>query len=526
MHRVSLRGLTGSLPGSPPEAALRIVTARAGVLGALAFAVLARPAPGQGYLLRLDSRFQAAAYRGVSIDSIPASAVVMGPTGGPTTPDGYAVSCNANGYCTFYRAGPIVHAAPVTTMADLTVWGLGISGFSLHAQGRVAGDLSSGDNWPGTDSHVELFEGYAQYAAERLTVQIGRQTVTSRFGLSGFDGGALTLRDRKRGLDVTGYGGWGLARGIALPVTSPALNPLDDFQPRRRQLVAGASAGWTSARADLRVEYQREVDPEVDYFVSERAGGNVVLRPAPGWSLAGGAEYDLAAGWWGSAEAALRFAPVGGRAAASLAVRRYRPHFDLWTIWGAFSPVPYRAIDAAVAFTPIARLRLRASGERYSYDATGAATPLVPDETSGWRFSWGATYTPAPQWTFDGGYHAEFGPGAASRGFDGAVTFTPGDFLALSIQGSTLDRPLEFRFDPAAQHTYGLQGEYRVSPRLRMQLAASRYVEDRQRPDASAFSWDQLRVSGRIVLLFGGGDAGLGNLPPAVRRLPGGREER
>lgn len=497
-------------------------------LAALALAGLARPASGQGYLLRLDSRFQAAAYRGVSIDSIPASAVVTGPTGGPTTPDGYAVSCNANGYCTFYRAGPIVHAAPVTTTADVTVWGLGIRGLSVHAQGRVAGDLSSGDNWPGTDSHVELFEGYAQYAAERFTVQLGRQTMASRFGFTGFDGGELTLRDRTRGLDVTGYGGWGLARGTALPVTSPALNPLDDFQPRRRQLVAGASAGWTSARADVRLEYQREVDPEVDYFVSERAGGSVVLRPLPGWSLTGGAEYDLAAGWWGSADATLHFAPVGGRVAASIGVRRYRPHFDLWTIWGAFSPVPYRAVDASVAFTPIARLRVRAAGESYSYDPTGAATPLVAYETSGWRFSWGATYTLAPRWTFDGGYHAEYGPGAASRGFDGAVTFTPGEFLALSIQGSTLDRPLEFRFDQASLHSYGVEGEYRVSPRLRMQLEASRYAEDRQRPDPAAFNWDQLRVSGRVVLLFGGGDAGagLGNLPPAVRRLPGGREER
>ena len=504
------------------------MTAAARALTAFCVALLAvQSTVAQGYRLRLDSRFQAASVRGVTLDSVPASDTVTGTTGGPTTPDGYAVSCNPNNYCTFYRGGPMVHAAPVTTTADVTVWGLGVRGLSLHAEGRVAGDLSSGDNWPGTDAHVELFEGYAQYAAERFTVQLGRQAVTTRFGFAGFDGGQVTLRDPSHGLEISGYGGWGLARGAAIPVTSPALNPLDDFQPVERQLVAGASAAWTSARADARLEYQREVDPSVDYFVSERAGVNVAVRPYRGWSLKGGADYDLAAGSWGSAEASLGFAPISGRVAATLGVRRYRPHSDLWTIWGAFSPVPYRAVDASVSFAPVARLRLRASGESYTFANAEAATPLVAYEKSGWRFAWGGTYTLSPRWTFDGGYHSEFGPGASSRGFEGAVTFTPGEFLALSIQGSTLDRPLEFRFDESSLHMYGVNAEYRASSRTRVQFDASRYAEDRQRPDAAGFDWNQVRVSARVVLLFGGGsDTDLGNLPPAVRRMPGGREER
>jgi len=57
------------------------------------------------------------------------------------------------------------------------------------------------------------------------------------------------------------------------------------------------------------------------------------------------------------------------------------------------------------------------------------------------------------------------------------------------------------------------------------QLDASRYAESRRRPDAAAFDWDQLRCSARVVLLFGSA-ADLTTLPPAVRRMPGGRAAR
>ena len=100
----------------------------------------------QGYRLRLDSRVQAVAYRGVTLDSVAANDSV--------TAAGYALQCNPTGFCTFYRPGPIIHAVPVTTTADVTVWGLGVPGLSVRAIGRTVGDLSSGDNWPGTAPRV------------------------------------------------------------------------------------------------------------------------------------------------------------------------------------------------------------------------------------------------------------------------------------------------------------------------------------------------------------------------------------
>ena len=69
------------------------------------------------------------------------------------------------------------------------------------------------------------------------TARAGRTYVTSRLGWTGFDGGMAEVRPVGHLLRITGYGGWGLARGIALPVTNEALNPLDDFQPRERQRI-------------------------------------------------------------------------------------------------------------------------------------------------------------------------------------------------------------------------------------------------------------------------------------------------
>ncbi|HEV2751714.1 MAG TPA: hypothetical protein VGV12_14425 [Gemmatimonadales bacterium] len=493
--------------------------ARVGALWVLLVATGVARCLSQDYRLRVDTRVQAVAYRGVSFDSIPVGDTVAGPGGGLFTPDGYAVACNPNGFCTFYRAGGIVHAAPVTTTADLTVWGLGVPGLSVRAIGRATGDLSSGDNWAGTTSHLQLLEGYAQYAADWWTAQLGRQTVETRFGLSGFDGARVTLRDWHRGLEASGYAGWGLWQGSALPVTSPALNPLDEFRPPERTILAGAGGAWTTSRLDLRVIYQREVDPSTDYFVSERAGVDAVVRPYRGVILTGGADYDIAQGWWGSAEARLAYTVPTGRLSTSAGVRGYRPHFDLWTIWGAFSPVPYTAIDGTLDFRPVPKLQVRTQGEHYSYANSETATPLVSVESSGWRFSWGATYTLTKAWAVDGGYHAEFGPGASSRGFEGGVTYAARN-LSITAHGATLDRPLEFRFDEASLNLFGLTADYRPMSRLRVQLDATRYAEDRKRPDAGAFSWDQLRVSSRVVLFFGGGSADGGGLPPAVRAMP------
>ena len=478
----------------------------------------------QEYRLRLDTRAQQISYRGVTLDSLPITDTISTPGSGPTSPEGFAVLCRSGvSYCSFFRPGPWRNAGPLTSTVDLTVWGLGRPGLSVHATARLGVEFGSADVWPGTNPAVQLLEGYAEYAVTRATARLGRQVVASRLGTTGFDGAGVVLHDARRGVEIQGYFGWGLARGVALPVTSPALNPLDDFQPRQRQLVAGAGAGWTKGLADVRLDYLREVDPGTDRFVSERVALGATLRPIPRVQLAGGADYDIAAGWWGSAEASLTYAQP--KVQASVGARRYRPHFDLWTIWGAFSPVPYHAVQASVALTAIRRLELRGRWEAYEFEEAEAATPLFNAKRDGWRWELGGTYQPLTGLTVDASYREEFGPGAGVAAVAGAITYEPTRRLTVVLLGSQATRPLEFRFNEAEVRVFGVDAQLEPSPRVRLGASVDRYREIHRRPDAGAFDWNQWRMSARVALLFGS-SADLRGLPPSIRLLPGGRSER
>lgn len=493
---------------------------------ALVLLIVALPARADaqiGYRLRLDTRVQTVSFRGLTADSVPVSDTVAGPGGGPATIDGYGVTCfQGEPYCQFYRSGPVLHGAPIVASADLSLWGLGIPGLSARLSARAAGDLNDARIWPGTTPRFQLLEGYVEYARSHLTARVGRQLTTSRLGYEGFDGGRLLVRDARHGLEADGYLGWGLTSGIALPVTSPAVNPLGDFQPGRRQIVAGAGAGWSSEWADVRADYLREVDPDVDYFVSERVGVQAIVRPpVEGLTLQGGSDWDLAAGLWGSAEASVAYAY--SRVSATAGLRRYRPHFALWTIWGAFSPSPYHTTYGQVRVRAAEWLTVRASGERFGYEATDASTALVDVVSDGWRWELGGAASLPHGLTVDAGYQAEFGPGASAAGWNGSVSYAPPSQprLLVSLQGATLQRPLEFRFDESRLKSLGFTLQAEVTSSLRLDLGGIYYTEDRRRPDALALDWNQFRLTAGAVIVLGRG-ADLQSLPPAVRRMPPG----
>jgi hypothetical protein len=206
-----------------------------------------------------------------------------------------------------------------------------------------------------------------------------------------------------------------------------------------------------------------------------------------------------------------RFSVSGG-------VRRYRPYFSLWTLWGAFSPVSYNAVNAFAELEAITSVSLRARGELYRYEDAGISTALVPQlEDRGWRASTGATVTLSPRWTLDGNYGLEHGPGASSRFADGSVTFAPNDRLSFDIYGGSLARPLELRYYDATSLWVGARGEWQSTGRRRLWADVARVSDERERPDAGDSSLAHVRARAGISLAFGS-RADRTPLPPARRR--------
>jgi len=492
---------------------------RAAATGAALLAFLPAAGRAQGYTLRLDGGIQGVSFRGYTADSIPVDSVVRGANGGLETPTGYAVSCTFGApVCNFWIPGPIRTTSPAVAQAALTMWGLGLPGLRVQLNAYATTDFNTAASWPGTSPNFQMIEGYLEYAAPHWTAVAGRKLVSGRLGTYGFDGGQLTGRLPSAGLQLSGYLGLGLARGTNLPITADALNPQDEFRVGQSPLVAGLTGSWASPHAEITAEYRREVEQESNYFTSERVAASATLRPFGAWSLVGGAIYDMASGLWGSADAALRFTiPKVGVVAG---YRRYAPFFELWTVWGAFSPVPYNAVYGSLSVQATSRLQLRVRGESYKFENADAEAPLVTTQDAGWRASGGATYQFSPAWQAQAGYHEEFGPGAASNGWDGSVTFAPTSRYSIMAYGNSLARPLEYRWDDSIVLVYGMQASVVARDNVSVAFTVARYDENRERPDAASFEWDQLRFGAKVVLTFSSADKL--PLPKAITNRPAG----
>lgn len=471
-----------------------------------------REASAQQYRVRLDGSLQGVTFRGLQRDSVLAAAVVAGPNGGAETADGYAVRCGAASYCYYFRPGERLRAAPLSTTASAIVWGLGIDGLSVHAIARAVKSLGDDKAWPGRAPSLQLLEGYVEYQRAEVTARLGRHLVSSRLEPIAFDGAWARARFERASLDVAGYAGWGLAQATAIPVSNPALNPLDEWRPRDRQYVAGAEAAWRSTYVDARGEYRREIDARDRNFVSERVAISAAARVAD-WRAAAGLDYDIAQGRSGSADIALTH--LRPRTTATAGVRRYRPYFSLWTLWGAYSPVGYTSVHGTARIRASERLGVSLRGERYRYDDAEISTALLPQlRNSGWRGNISASLRLAEQWTVDASVAGEAGPGAGGRFLDGGVEYAASEKLTLALYGGRLQRPLELRYYDADNAWVGARGEWNPEARRRLWGEFSITSDERERPDRSAWTLTTLRVRAGVSLTFGT-NADRAPLPPA-----------
>jgi hypothetical protein len=171
-------------------------------------------------------------------------------------------------------------------------------------------------------------------------------------------------------------------------------------------------------------------------------------------------KYDLATRNTNLARFAVA-TPLGAGLRASAEVKTYTPFFELWTIWGAFSPVGFDEARLRMDWmSPTGRLSARAYGSyrQYGDTHTGDQASGDPIRDDAWQLAAGGRYAIRDDLVLDGEYRRYVGYGASRSGGDASLqkTFGPGQYLG--VKGTAFESFSEFRVGSGRVIGGGLQG--------------------------------------------------------------------
>lgn len=419
------------------------------------------------------------------------------------TADGRVVRCVVGAeFCRGTRPGPTVSTVPVVQDLEFNAWGLG-QGIHAHAEVRIR-DAWGGrpELWPQADETLDVLAAWGEFSRERYRIRAGRQWTSSGLGFYNFDGVSLLVRPVE-GLSVEGQAGRSLVRGLNEPRSGDALEAIEELAPVEPGLMLNGRVSYRpSARFALSGLYHRDIRDDRAGLYSELARLEGVWRIGGG-SIEGSMERDLAGGQFNELRVRAVAPPVRS-IALSGHLRRYRPYFELWTIWGAFSPVGFDEGRVNLAWArPSGDLIVRGHASARSYDETGMENGTGSFRTDGWGAGANASWSPRDLWRVEGGYRVELGFGAArSEGELGLQRRLPDDRGHLAVRGVAFQRLYEFRLDHGAVLGLGAEGAWRLTDRSRLtgNLTAYRHVD---RGDGDGLDWTQLRAGFRLSWTVG-----------------------
>ncbi|HEX9106384.1 MAG TPA: hypothetical protein VF832_04140 [Longimicrobiales bacterium] len=481
------------------------------LVAALVASPAARPAAAQGFRITGTSVAEWVKLRPLAQDSIPQSAAgdtVAGSVGDLRLgPNGQIVRClSGEAYCYFRRATTPISGVPLTQDLEGNAWGLA-RGLRAYAHVRARGSTgSAGDFWPQANDPLDVLAAYLELDRGALRARAGRQWHTSGLGYYDFDGAALLWRAR-RGLSLEGFAGWSLVRGLDEPQTSEEIAALEPFVPDKRAYIFGAEGRWRpSGLFSASATYQRELRTDRAGLYSERASADARGRLF-GATLDGQLIYDVAEEQANEARLRLQL-PSFRRASLALEARHHEPFFELWTIWGAFSPVGFDEGRALLSWSApaAAGLQLSLGGARRRYDDPDAGFPGFLLKRDGWRFTTDAAWQPQTSWSVQAGYSAEIGFGAARsdqslslRRLFGDVLSGGGGYAGLSLQA--FQDAYEFRV--AEGHVVGVGGETGFSLGGGTRIDGNLYYLRHLDRGPESPDWTQLRGSIRASWTIG-----------------------
>lgn len=443
-------------------------------------------------------------------DTVALSQVVTDSLGRRTF-DGFPVTCPLVDRCTYYRSTDVEGALAATQDLRVTAWGLPVRGLSAVGMLRFRQDVGGAAAWPRSDDAFDLLLGYLELDRTRYRVRLGRLRTLSGLGFSGYDGAEVRLAlPWQSRLEL--YGGRSLARGLEEP-RDDAYDPAEPFAPDRQSWLLGVAAGWEPVPgSDLELRYQRDLLSDRSVLLSERASLDASSRVGP-LAIDVGVDYDVARTRFGKSRLAVA-APVARDVVVEGTLRRYRPYFELWTIWGWFDPVPYNEAELAAA-AGRGEWHARASLAWRAYEDSHAPIIRRPLEEDALRAALTGSWSREP-WRVSAGYRLERGFGAWSSSGDAAVLWQPVRSLELGVHGSAQQQILEFRLGEAYLLGGGGSARWRVSDRIAVWAGGAVY---RQTYDGrpTAVDWSQRRAWAGLEYGFGAEPGGrAAPLPPGL----------
>lgn len=473
--------------------------------------LVAAPLGAQGVRLRGVTTTRFLELQRFEDDSIPIAGTQPYAGSYRQTADGLVVRClETDTFCRFKSSGEMASSIPIWQDLQATAWGLG-RGVSLHADLRVRGAMGSLPAlWPRAEDRFDLLSGYVEVDRSRWTARLGRQFVSNGMGVYNFDGGFVTARP-SRTISADVWGGRSLLRGINEGFTSSEITHVEELPPDREAAIIGASARWRPSRfASARVMYQREARWNgglgTSGLYSDRMAADGTARVLHG-SIDGSMEFDFASRRFNELRGRWRgMLPKGFE--VSVEGRRFRPFFELWTIWGAFAPVGFdeARVDGGWSNRDHS-LSVDFFGGWRVWEDADVGLAFQPLRQRGWRAGGDVTVRPHQRWVTSVHYDADIGPGAARTEGDATVRYEASDKFYVGLSATAMQSLFEFRIGTGQMTGAGFDFGWRLTPVVRLTGDAMVYRHV-QSSDSPFTNWTQRRASVRLEWTMGG-DPGL-----------------
>ena len=406
-------------------------------------------------------------------DSVAAADVV--PIAGTTlaeAPDGSIVRCTTGlAWCRYRRPGDVASTIPLLQDLQLAAWGFG-TGMSAHAHLRARQAFGPvRDLYPRARDRFDVLAAYVEMDRERLRARLGRQWVPAAgFGLANYDGLSVEWRPRREGaLEL--YGGLSLAPGLNEPRTSGEIADVELLAPDDRGWVVGTALQarpWRPLAVTAR--WQRDIRGDRTELYAERVAADATWRLGRGGVDATWV-HDLGTGTTSEARLRARL-PRWRGAALALEARRFRPFFELWTIWGAFSPVGFSEMRGVLAWRGrdgiAERVGVDVTAGRRAYDATDAGVASAPLRDDGWRAGADVAVRLTSEWSASAGYLREIGFGASRTDQQAGVRWAPDGPVSVGAHVTAFQSLFETRLGLLDVVGAGVDAAWRIAPEVRL----------------------------------------------------------